>query len=159
MAEDAPAPNRSRLYVAAILSIGLLAGIIVVVLAGSGDEDAGAAADAACVEDWNADQTMVAFGQHQFGGHGYERVEVLRVDDAGLPTKSEGGNCAVVFAARALDPEPGARAQVLLDGTWTGFESLGGKITEEQIATLQADAFSAVNANLSADGRLAPAAS
>ena len=62
------------------------------------------------------DEAMVAFGLHQFNGHGYERVEVLRVTQDGKPTDSESGICAVVFAARNLDPEPGARAQVQVDG-------------------------------------------
>ena len=151
--EAGPTGERTRLYVLAVLAVGLLVGVLVVVLAGSGGGDDADTADAACVEEWNNDQTMVAFGQHQFGGHGYERVEVLRVSEEGVPTDSDSGLCAVVFAATALDPEPGARAQVQLDGTWTGFESLG-KVTEAQIGKLQSDATAAVNASLTADGRI-----
>ena len=151
--EAEPASRRSRLVVAIVLGAGLVAGILIAVLAGGGGGDA-ATADAACIEDWNADETMVAFGQHQFSGHGYERVQVLRVTDAGVPIDSESGMCAVVFAARALDPEPGARAQVLLDGRWTGFESLTDPPGDDEIAALQADAFSQVNASLTTEGRL-----
>lgn len=153
---ESATPNRARIYVAAVLAVGLTVAVAVVVLAGSRGSDA-TTADARCIEAWNSDQTMIAFGQHQFGGHGYERVEVLRVTEDGRPADAENGLCAVVFAARALDPEPGARAQVQLDGRWTGFESLG-QVTEQQISELQADAFAAVNANLTAEGRLTPTA-
>lgn len=149
-------PNRTRIFVAAVLGAGLIVAVLVVVLAGAGGgEDGGTAADAECVERWNEDEAMVAFGLHQFNGHGYERVEVLRVTGDGEPTDSENGICAVVFAARALDPEPGARAQVLVDDKWTGLESLGN-VDEEEIAKLQADAFAGVNASISAEGSLVP---
>jgi hypothetical protein len=147
--------SRTRLFVAAVLAIGLVVAVLVVVLAGSGgDAGSAAEADAQCIEDWNDDEAMVAFGLHQFSGHGYERVEILRLTPQGKPTDSEAGLCAVVFAARALDPEPGARAQVLVDGKWTGLETLGN-IDDAEIAKLQADAFAGVNASLATDGRIA----
>lgn len=154
--DEAPDQSRTRLIVAAVLAVGLVAAVLVVVLAGSGGETETEEADAQCVEDWNNDEAMVAFGLHQFNGHGYERVEVLRVTQDGKPTDSESGICAVVFAARNLDPEPGARAQVQVDGKWTGIESLGN-VDDQEIAGLQADAFSRVNASLSTDGRITPA--
>lgn len=158
-AEPGAEQSRTRLFVAAVLAIGLVVAALVVVLAGSGGDGGDpAAADAECVEGWNDDEAMVAFGLHQFSGHGYERVEVLRLTSEGKPTDAEGGLCAVVFAARALDPEPGARAQVLLDGKWTGLESLGN-IDDQEIAKLQADAFAGVNASLATDGRITPTAS
>jgi hypothetical protein len=149
--------SRARLFVAAVLAVGLVVAVLVVVLAGSGGGGGPAEADAQCIEDWNDDEAMVSFGLHQFSGHGYERVEVLRVTSEGKPTDSETGLCAVVFAARALDPEPGARAQVLVDGKWAGLESLGN-IDDAEIAKLQADAFAGVNASLSTDGRITPTA-
>jgi hypothetical protein len=149
--------SRTRLFVAAVLAVGLVVAVLVVVLAGSGGDDGAAAeADAQCIEDWNDDEAMVAFGLHQFSGHGYERVEVLRLTSEGKPTDAETGLCAVVFAARALDPEPGARAQVLVDDKWTGLETLGN-IDDAEIAKLQADAFTGVNASLTTDGRIASA--
>jgi hypothetical protein len=153
--ETAPEHSRSRLIVIAVFAVGLVAAVLVVVLAGGGSESTAEAADSECVEDWNDDEAMVAFGLHQFNGHGYERVQVLRVTQEAKPTDSEDGICAVVFAAQNLDPEPGARAQVLVDGKWTGVESLGN-VDEQEIAQLQSDAFSRVNASLSTDGRLTP---
>ena len=153
---EAPAEsdqNRTRVFVAAVLGAGLVVAVLVVVLAGSGGDSEAAAADPACIDQWNGDDVMLAYGQHQFNGHGYERVQVTRVTRDGKVTESEDGLCAVVFAARALDPEPGARAQVFLDGKWTGFEALGN-ISDEQIAELQANAFSNVNASLTTDGQL-----
>jgi hypothetical protein len=154
MAEESR-ENRSRLIVAIVLTVGLAAAVLVVILAGGGGGSEAEAADSECVEAWNDDESMVAFGLHQFNGHGYERVEVLRVTQQGEPTESADGLCAVVFAAQNLDPEPGARAQVLVDGKWTGIESLGN-VDEREIAQLQSEAFAQVNASVAADGRLAP---
>jgi hypothetical protein len=156
--DEATGQNRTRALVAAILAGGLLIAILIVVLAGSSGGDTAEAADAECIDAWNDDEAMIGFGQHQFNGHGYERVEVLRVTEEGEPTDSADGLCAVVFAARALDPEPGARAQVLVDDKWAGLESLGN-VDEREIAKLQSDAFADVNASLTTDGRLAPAGS
>jgi hypothetical protein len=146
--------RRAALYAAGVLLAGLAAVVVVVVLSGGGGGgDARRAADPACLEAWNSDETAVGFGQHQFGGHGYERVQVLRVDGSGTPTEAEDGMCGVVFAATELDPEPGARAQVLLDGSWTGFESLRG-VNDRAIGQLQSDAVAGTNATLTSDGRL-----
>jgi len=145
--------SRSRLIVAAVLVVGLVAAVLVVVLAGAGDDSQAEAADSQCVQEWNDDEEAIAFGLHQFSGHGYERVEVLRLTEEGKPTESESGLCAVVFAARSLDPEPGSRAQVLDDGRWTGIETLGN-VDEREIARLQTDAFARVNASLEVEGRL-----
>lgn len=147
--------NRSRVVVAIVLGCGLLAAVLIVILAGGGGESEAAAADPECVEQWNDDEAIVAYGIHQFNGHGYERVQVLRITREAKPTDSESGLCAVVFAAQNLDPEPGARAQVLLDGKWTGIENLGN-VDEQEIARLQTDAFGEVNASLTTDGRIAP---
>jgi hypothetical protein len=149
----APDSRRAAIYAAGVLLAGLAVVIVVVLLAGSDDGREAGAADPACIEAWNSDETAVAFGEHQFGGHGYERVEVLRVDARGAPSDAEDAMCAVVFAAGELDPEPGARAQVLLDGTWTGFESLGG-VDDRAIGQLQSDAVAGTNARLTAEGSL-----
>ena len=145
--------SRSRLIVAAVLAVGLVAAVLVVVLAGGGGGSDAEAADSECIDDWNDDEAMISYGLHQFNGHGYERVEVLRITQDAKPTESESGICAVVFAAQNLDPEPGARAQVLVDDQWTGIESLGN-VDEQEICRLQTDAFGRVNASLAADGRL-----
>jgi hypothetical protein len=156
-AEGSPRESDSRraaLYAAGVLLAGLAVAVAVVLVSRSGGDTGGSAADPACIEAWNADQTAVSFGQHQFGGHGYERVQILRVDRSGTPTESEDGLCAVVVAATELDPEPGARAQVLLQGSWTGFESLED-VNDRAIGQLQSDAVAGTNATLSAEGTLA----
>ena len=145
--------SRSRLIVAAVLAVGLAAAVVVVILAGGGGGSSAEAADTECIESWNDDEAMVAFGLHQFSGHGYERVQVLRLTEEAKPTTSEDGLCAAVFAAQNLDPEPGARVQVLVDGKWSGIESLGN-VDDREIAQLQSDAFGQVNASLTRDGRL-----
>jgi hypothetical protein len=151
---EQPEQNRTRLFVAIVLTVGLVIAVLVVVLAGAGGGGTDAPeADADCIEAWNEDEARVAFGLHQFNGHGYERVEVLRVTPDAKPATGDGGICAVVFAARNLDPEPGARAQVLVDDKWTGIESLGN-VDDQEIAQLQADAFARVNASLATDGTL-----
>jgi hypothetical protein len=145
-------PRRARVYVAAILAAGLAVAVAVVLL--TGREASGAPeADPECVEAWNDDTAATAYGQHQFDGHGYELVQVLRVTDAGAPTDSDDGLCAVVFAATELDPEPGARAQVLLEGRWTGFEELTG-VGDRDIGELQSDALAGTNASLTTSGTL-----
>jgi hypothetical protein len=148
-----PDSRRAAVYAAGILLAGLAVAVVIVLVSGSGSGGEAGAADPACIEAWNSDQTAVGFGQHQFGGHGYERVEVLRVDGQGAPSDAEGALCAVVFAAGELDPEPGARAQVQLDGSWTGFESLGG-VDERTIGQLQSDAVAGTNARLTPEGEL-----
>lgn len=152
----APDSRRAAIYAAGVLLAGLVVVVVVVVVLGGSDGGAeSGAADPACIEDWNSDETAVGFGQHQFGGHGYERVQVLRVDAQGEPSDAEDALCAVVFAAAELDPEPGARAQVLLNGSWTGFETLGG-VNDRAIGQLQSDAVAGTNASLSSEGELAP---
>jgi hypothetical protein len=147
--------RRAAVYAAGILLAGLAVVVAVVILSGSDSGGEGGAADSACVEAWNSDETALGFGQHQFGGHGYERVQVLRVDRSGAPTEAEDGLCGVVFAATELDPEPGARAQVLLEGSWTGFESLRA-VNDRAVGQLQSDAVAGTNASLTSDGRLVP---
>ncbi len=154
----APDSRRAAIYAAGVLLAGLAVVVVVVVLAGSDGGGEGGAADPACIEAWNSDETAVGFGQHQFGGHGYERVQILRVDAAGVPSDAEDALCAVVFAATELDPEPGARAQVLLDGSWTGFESLGS-VNDRAIGQLQSDAVAGTNASLTSEGELVPQSS
>jgi hypothetical protein len=149
----APDSRRATIYAAGVLLAGLAVVVVVVVLSGSDGGAEGGAADPACIEAWNGDETAVGFGQHQFGGHGYERVQVLRVDASGAPSDAEDSLCAVVFAATELDPEPGARAQVLLEGSWTGFESLGG-VNDRAIGQLQSDAVAGTNARLTSEGEL-----
>jgi hypothetical protein len=148
------ARGRARLYFTGILAAGLLAAVVIVVLTSSGGGADPIAADQECIQAWNGDSAQVAFGQHQFNGHGYSRVEILRVGpDGGELAEGEEGLCAVVFAAEALDPEPGAAAQVLRDGEWTALASLP-EATPTRLAELQSAAVGGANASLEGEGTL-----
>jgi hypothetical protein len=145
--------SRSRLYFTAILAAGLLGVVLVVALAGGEDLES-EPADPGCVEAWNEDRSQVALGRHQFNGHGYSRVEITRVAPDGGPLgEGEEGLCTVIFAATALDPEPGAAAQVLRNGRWGALARLP-EATPARLGELQSDAVSAANASLEGDGRL-----
>jgi hypothetical protein len=148
------APARSRLYFSAILAAGLIAAVAIAILSSAGGEDGPSPADEACIEAWNEDRSQVAFGQHQFNGHGYSRVEILRVSKGGGElAEGEEGLCAVVFAAEALDPEPGAAAQVLRNGRWVALASLP-EATPDRLAELQSAAVGGANASLEGQGTL-----
>ena len=151
-------PNSARLYVAGVLFVGLAAAVLVVVLSGSsggGDGETAPAADSECISAWNGDDSAVAFGLHQFQGHGYGSVQVTRVDENGDVAGDSDGDCAVIFAKDPRQPEqePGAGARVQVKGEWTGFESLG-PITSEEIQELQGKAVAAQNATLDPQGTL-----
>jgi hypothetical protein len=155
--EQIPAADRSRarLYAAAAMAGILAVAIVIVVVAGSGGGGSDAqAADPACISEWNGEAAATGFGVHLYNGHNYSRVQVLRMDEAATPTDSAEGNCTVIFAAEALDPEPGARGWTNLGKSWTGLESLKG-VTEDRIAKLQADAVVDANATLASDGTIA----
>jgi hypothetical protein len=148
-------PARARLYFSAILAVGLLAAVLAVAVGGgSGEEPGPEPADPKCVEAWNENRAQVAFGRHQFNGHGYSRVEILRLArDGGDLEEGESGLCTVVFAAEALDPEPGAAAQVLRRGRWVALASLP-EATPARLAELQSAAVSGANASLEGEGTL-----
>lgn len=133
----------------------LLAGIVaIVVLAGGDESPAAAAPPPGCIEEWNGDRAAQAYGAHNFAGHGYSQAHVLLLDPTAEAAASaeEGGRCAVVFPAGSLDPEPIAAAQTFVNGRWVPLSSAG--VEEARLAELQADAVSAVNARLLADGTL-----
>ncbi len=93
------------------------------------------------------------FGQHQATAHRYSAIQVLRLGDDGGPVEGgEDGNCAVVFAATTLDPEPGAAAQILLK-KWEPLSGVPG-VKSERLGQLQSEALQAANATLNSDGTL-----
>ena len=113
---------------------------MVIVLRGSGESREFEPAPAACIESWNADQTALAFGQHQSGSHGYYEVQVLTLSNDGAELAepgTEGASCAVVFAASALDPEPISAAQIEKRGAWIPLCQL---TDFNRLANLQSDA-------------------
>jgi hypothetical protein len=142
--------SRARLIFAGVLGAGLVIAVLVVVIAGGGGDD-GPPADGACISAWNDDPAAVSLGVHQFNGHGYDLVQVTRLDKSGAP--DDAGDCAVVFAASALDPELAAAAQVERDGAWHALSAEPG-ISPERLGELQGDATGKVNATLGDDGTL-----
>ncbi len=128
--------------------------MLVIVLRGSGEPREFEPAPAACIESWNADQTALAFGQHQSGSHGYYEVQVLTLSNDGAELAdpgTEGASCAVVFAASALDAEPISAAQIEKRGAWVPLSQL---TDFNRLATLQSDAQTAYNAQIGPDGSI-----
>ena len=121
----------------------LVAGVVVAVALRDSEEASGAPAE--CVEAWNEDRAAVALGRHQYSDHGYNRVEITRLDPAALTTGE--GDCTVIFPARLLDPEPIAAAMIQRDGRWVPLADLRG-VTLPDLGKLQAGALDAANGSL-----------
>ena len=68
-----------------------------------------------------------------------------------LSSEPGGGECAVVFAAEQLDPEPVAAGQIQLDGEWVPLSSL---LEPAALAELQSAAVDGANATVTAEGDL-----
>jgi hypothetical protein len=159
MDDRGPDP-RSRLIFAGALALGLVVAVAVVALGSGGDSVDVEPADPECVSAWNADEKAVTLGIHLFGGHGYESVEVLRLDAEGEPPSTPGeGNCVVVFASPTLDAELIAAAQYFTGKTWRPLSELPGRgglpaVSSEGLGELQSEAVSKSNASIGGDGRL-----
>ncbi len=147
--------NRARLIFAGVLIAALAcAALLIPLLAGGDEEVAVEPADPACITAWNDERLTVLFGQHQFTAHRYSAIQVLRLGDGGGPVADgEEGNCAVVFAATTLDPEPGAAAQILLGKKWEPLSEVPG-VKPERLGELQSEALDGANATLTAEGTL-----
>src|SRR5690349_19432416 len=128
----------------------LIAGVVVALtLSDSGDT--GSAAPEECVSAWNDDSVAVSLGQHQYNDHGYNRVEISRLDPASLVTGADERDCTVIFPAQLLDPEPIAAAMVLQRGTWRPVSSVPG-VTLPELGELQAEALDNANGSLRKSG-------
>ena len=129
----------------------LIAGVVVALtLRDSGDT--ASAAPAECVTAWNDDPTAVGLGQHQYNDHGYNRVQITRLDPESLVTGADESRCTVIFPARLLDPEPIAAALVQrADGAWIPVSNLRG-VTLPDLGELQAQALDDANGSLLRDG-------
>ena len=127
----------------------LVAGIVVAVVLR--DPEGSSAAPAECVEAWNEDRPAVSLGRHQYTGHGYNRVQLTRLDPVSLETGE--GDCTVVFPARLLDPEPIAAALILRNDRWIPVGELSG-VTLPDLGDLQAEALDATNGSLLSEGRI-----
>jgi hypothetical protein len=153
--------TRARLLLAGALALAFAAAIAgVVILAGAAGRDF-AAAPERCVEEWNRDPEAVNLGRHQAepppSGHGYVRVQVTTLDPGGgdkLEATDPDAVCALIFAAPALSSEAASAVLVRVDEVW---QPLGGlEPSLDRLATLQQRAESAYNAQLQADGTIAP---
>ena len=135
----------------------LLAGLTAIVLIGTGsssEEDTGAPAPPRCLEAWNSDSLAIEYGRHNSLGHGYSDAQVGRMPregSASLSSKPDAGECAVVFAAEELDPEPVAAGQIELEGEWVPLSSL---LESAALAELQSAAVGGANATLTEEGDL-----
>jgi hypothetical protein len=149
--------SRARIVVAALLAVGLVAGVLVIPVLLSGSKEAAGpavAADPKCLRAWNSDRITRLLGNHLSVAHLYSRVEVTRLDDSGDPAASD-GSCAVIFASPRLDPEPGAAAQILIDGKWQPLSDVPA-VDSQRLGALQSEALTRANATLDSTGRLTP---
>jgi hypothetical protein len=144
-------PRRTAIAVGAALVLALVVGGVVALGDGSGEAPS---APVECVEAWNADQEAIAYGIHNFGGHGYTEALVTRMTVAAEPAEGERGLCVVTFPALTLDREPVAAGQILRDDRWTPISQLDG-VELTRLAELQAEAAAGSNATLSREGVLA----
>jgi hypothetical protein len=136
-------------------AVVLITIVAVVALAGGGGDDERAEAPPECVRAWNSDPAAVAFGRHNYNGHGYEGALVTYLTDEAEEVDSpELGRCAVIFPAQALDPEPIAAGEVLRAGTWTPISELSG-VELTRVGELQVLAAGAPNMRLGSTGELA----
>jgi hypothetical protein len=158
-APDPESPNRARLIFAGVLVAGLaLAALLIPLLAGGGEEAAAVPADSECIDAWNDERVTVLFGQHQFTAHRYSAIQVLRLAEDGADVADgEEGNCAVIFAANTLDPEPGAAAQIYNGRKWEPLSERPG-VKPERLGELQSQALAEANATLTSAGTLEPQA-
>ncbi len=155
--EAGTGPGRDRRVVIAVGgTIALAAVVAVIVLTGGSGDEASTAAPAQCIEAWNADPEALAYGQHNYGTHGYDRVQVTRLTEAAeVPAEGEEGLCAVIFGALELDTEPVAAGEMRIDGAWQPI-SLRPGVELTRVAELQAIAVGEANSSLSGEGRLVP---
>lgn len=129
--------------------------VAIVLLTGGGEASESAAkAPSRCVQAWNDDREALAYGVHNFGTHGYQRVRVTMLSETGEePAAGRPGVCAVLFGALELDSEPVAAGQLLLEGVWQPLSLVPGTDIN-RIAELQTIAYGNPNASLSGEGAL-----
>jgi hypothetical protein len=150
-AEGGSGDPRPAILAACLL---LLAGVVGVILfTGGSSADLGKPPPARCVSLWNSDRQARRYGRHNFASHRYAGAQVLFLDREGNPAR--GGNCAVVFPAASLDPEPVAAAQAYVEDGWVPLSRLEG-VTDQRLAQLQAEAIPRNNVILLEDGTLEP---
>jgi hypothetical protein len=150
------APDRTAPRVVILLgAAGLLALVVAgVAISGGGGGGGGETAPSRCIEGWNGSRDAIAYGRHNYGSHGYDRVQVTMLTEAAQePATEADGVCAVVFGALSLDTEPTAAGQLLVDDEWLPL-SLQPEVALNRVAQLQATAAAEPNASLTGEGTL-----
>jgi len=152
--DDGGVRARQRLVLAgAMLVTGLVVGGVLL-LGGSGGDDASAGAPEECVAAWNQDSVSRGIGSHVGSSHGYTGAWVMHLGEDFEPSSDDQGDCAVVFPAAQPDPEPFFAAAVLDGERWRAL-SRATEITAERLGELQREALALGNAQLLPDGSLA----
>ena len=142
---------------AVLAAVVLLAGLTAIILTSSGSSsEKGTAAPAplGCLKAWNSDSQAIAFGRHNSVSHGYSDVQVGRMPQEGstsLSNEPGAGECAAVFAAEQLDPEPVAAGQIHGQGQWVPLSTL---LEPTALGELQSAAVDGANATVTAEGEL-----
>src|SRR5688500_3906031 len=149
---EAGAKREGRPWAAVAGAVLLLVAGIVVAVALRDSEEA-TAAPAECVDAWNESRVAVSLGQHAYDEHGYNRVQITRLDPESLVTGDEESDCAVIFPARLLDPEPIAAALVLPGERWIPVAQMPG-VELSELGELQAAALDATNGALLKRGEI-----
>jgi hypothetical protein len=135
----------------------LLAGLVAIVLTssqGSSEKGPVAPAPLRCLKEWNSDPEAIAFGRHNSLSHGYSDVQVGYMPPEGADSISSGPagkECAAVFAAEQLDPEPIAAGQLHDQTQWV---PLSGLLETADLAELQDAAVDGANATVTPEGEL-----
>lgn len=154
--QNAPAPDRRRLILAAVILIAFVAIVAVVATSSGGDEgsEGAAAAPRECIRAWNGDRDAIAYAQHNSIFHNYKNAQVGYLTpgpDASVSDDPEAGECVVVFARASLDPEPFAAGQILEEDGWRPLIQVSDQNT---VARLQSEAFDGANAKPTIDGEI-----
>jgi hypothetical protein len=142
---------------AVLAAVVLLAGLTAIILTSSGsssEEGTAAPAPLGCLKAWNSDSQAIAFGRHNSVSHGYSDVQVGRMPQEGsasLSSEPGAGECAAVFAAEQLDPEPVAAGQIHGQGQWVPLSTL---LEPTALGELQSAAVDGANATVTAEGEL-----
>jgi hypothetical protein len=142
------------IIVGAGLALVVLVAVVALTGTGGGSDARAEVPPQRCLAAWNDDPDAVAFGLHNYGSHGYERVLVTELTEAATePAEGEPALCAVVFGALTLDAEPFAAGQLLIDGRWTPIANQP-EVELPRLAELQAIAAGDPNASLDAEGEI-----
>ena len=124
---------------------------LVIWLSGFSINARGVAADSACVESWNQDQSALALGQHLFTSHGYRSALMVRGGSGGQDEP-----CLLVISALEPDPEYDIAAFLYRQRSWYQAVAGAGQPTQTELIDRQSEARAHPNLALSPSGTLVP---